>query len=215
MTVFPHAQPPEYRPKRPASAQRGRGRIRVSGVLTEDKQDLREFHMERRACAIHQVSYIVSTEPDHDKSCPVCLLEARVKELQEQLTRTANELQLSMQNGERLGVQVNELEAMRKALTVISKEDLTFIKSVCYRFQNDDTGCQLIACQDADDRWQFLVRVKKAGAGRIGEEHLCNSFGGIALASAFEQSSKVSGNMKAMQMLVRAVSQHLATLEDS
>lgn len=178
-----------------------------------EKQDMQEFKMVRYSCALHQVSYLVPQEAE--KTCPVCSCEDTIKELQHQITRLSNDLQLSMQNSERLSVQVNELEAMRKALTLVSAEDLTFVKSIAYRFKADETAFQLIACQDADDRWQFLVRTKKAGAGRIGEEYYVTSFGGIALASAFAQANKVSGNIKAMQMLVRAVSQHLAQLEGS
>lgn len=205
MTVFPHAQPPQ---RRRSGAM---ARVKIHG--RHENQDMSEFHMERRSCALHQVTYLIPQ--DAEKLCPVCMLEDRVKELKDQLLRTSNELQLAMQNSERLSTAVNELDAMRKALTLISGEDLTFVKSIAYRFKSDETAFQLIACRDADDRWQFLVRVKKAGGGRIGEEHICRSFGGIALASAFEQANKVSGNMKATQMLVRAVSQHLATLENS
>lgn len=186
-------------------------RGRLTGRM--DKQDMQEVKMERRSCALHQVTYLTPLESD--KACPVCTLEDTVKNLRLQIERLGNDLQLAMQNGERLSVQVNELDAMRKALTLISPEDLTFVKSVAYRFKADETAFQLIACQDADERWQFLMRVKKAGAGRIGEEYYVNSFGGIALASSFAQANKVSGNIKAMQMLVRAVSQHLAQLEAS
>lgn len=209
MTVMPGAIPPRPPRRRAKWITPSGTTVRITGSLDDKHQDLTEFHMVRRACAVHQVTYIVSE--DDSKDCPVCKLEVEVKELKEKLQRTANDLQLSMQNSERLSVQVNELDAMRKALTLISKEDLAFAKSIAYRFKADETAFTLIATQDADDRWQFLVRMKRG----IAEEHICTSLGGIALAVAYQQAMKMAGNIKATQMLVRAVAQHLAMLEDS
>lgn len=167
--------------------------------------------MEKRSCAACQIQYYVPREAE--KTCPLCSAHQEIGRLQGVIHELRSDVQLAMQNSERLSVQVNELDAMRKALTVISKDDLAFVKSVVYRMKADETSVTLVATQDHDDRWLFLVRTKKAGAGRIAEEHHCTSMGGIALAASFMQATKVSGTAQATRMLLRSLSQHLAQVE--
>lgn len=146
--------------------------------------------------------------------CPLCdqkQVTQQVRDALFQITNANHELQNEM---ERLKVQVDTLTAMKTSLDLISVEDLTFIKQVVYRWQAD-RGKVAIKPTHGVPTGRGKRRASKVDGFialfRDGdpEVHQCNSVGGLALAGYLEEAVALSGQVKAMEVLARAVLQHL------
>lgn len=164
------------------------------------------------SCSECQIFYYL---PEASKAvCPLCDEKRAMTQVRDalfQVTNANHELQNEM---ERLKVQVDTLTAMKTSLDVISVEDLTFIKSVVYRWQAD-RGKVAIKTTHALPSGRGKRRSSKIDGfvaffrGDEAEVHQCNSIGGLALAGYLEEAVALSGQIKAMEVLARAVLQHL------
>lgn len=164
------------------------------------------------SCSECQIFYYM---PDGAKArCPLCEERQVVKGMRDavfQMTNANHELQNEL---ERLKVQVDTLTAMKTSLDLISMEDLTFIKSVVYRWQAN-RGHVAIKPTHGIPSGRGKRRASKVDGFvalfRDGEAevHICNSVGGLALAGYLEEAVALGGQIKAMEVLARAVLQHL------
>lgn len=157
--------------------------------------------------------------------CPACLLQARLADRENRLAQVnrslmsaRNQLELLTQENQRLRAEVDVTEAMRECVPLIGPKDLTFIKSVLYRWRADKASLALkvtrpTPIEPLGSRGPngqrvtgtangFLVMVREHGS----ETHACTSIGGVVLASHYEQACRLGGSPYAMSALLRALS---------
>jgi len=144
--------------------------------------------------------------------CPLCESQQvllQVRDVVFRMTNANHELQNELM---RLKVQVDTLTAMKNSLDLISTEDLTFIKSVVYRWQANRGHVAIKPTHAVPRRGRKTAPLNGFVAMfRMGETevHECNSVGGMALAGYLEEAVALGGQIKAMEVLARAVLQHL------
>lgn len=146
--------------------------------------------------------------------CPLCEEKRATQQVRDalfQVTNANHELQNEM---ERLKVQVDTLTAMKTSLDLISLDDLTFIKSVVYRWQANRGNVAIKPTHGVPSGRGKRRSTKVDGFVAIfrdadAEVHQCNSVGGLALAGYLEEAVALGGSVKAMEVLARAVLQHL------
>lgn len=144
--------------------------------------------------------------------CPLCEQKKITQQVRDALFQATNANNMLTNELESLKVQVDQLAAMKAAFDTTSVEDLTFIKSVVYRWQADRKA---VALKPQHGRAKgkrsrppingFVAVFRNSDA----EVHLCNSVGGLALASYLEEAIDLHGPISAMQTFVRAALQHL------
>lgn len=165
------------------------------------------------ACSKCAISYHV--QRGQKAQCPLCVSERRNFELQAAMNGQRNELERLHDEVTRLQVAVDLIAAMRDALSTIGVDDLTFLKSVLYRYRAEKGSIQLRATHG-----QGLRRVRQQRGGtdqpavngylvetRNGEPeaHLCSSIGGVAIASYYQEAVRTSGAPQALATLMRAL----------
>lgn len=160
------------------------------------------------SCATCSITYYLhETLPPF---CPLCAATKEVDKLKDQLQKVANELRLVGQQYDAMATQLNNLEAMKQGLTLIAKDDLVWIKSVCYMHRQEPNSVVLTA-QKTKHGWAFYLRGKNRP---VPEEHVMTSIGGSSLAMAYAYTQKQSDNVKALELLMRAMAWHLANQEN-
>lgn len=178
-----------------------RQRPRIQGRTHSDV----EF-CDRYSCAEHQIVYYTPKGGPH--TCPLCEVEDRLDQIQGSFVATRNELELLRRDNHNLKIQVDLVEAMREALGIISPEDLTFLKTVCYRWRSDRAiNLKVTHGKPAKKRDDppcngFLAQPR----GGEPEAHRCDSAGGVALATYYEEAQQTVGGSQAMTLLIRALS---------
>jgi hypothetical protein len=170
----------------------------------------------RFACSGCQITYYVPL--GKKAQCPLCAAERRVEELQAALMVLKNQLEATENSASRLRSTVDITFAMREALDVTNDEDLTFLKSVLYRFRADKSSIGLrvthgsAGASPSNGRRQQVAPPNGFLAlprGGEPEAHLCSSVGGVAIAGYFEEAVRASGAPSAMVTIMRAVNQAL------
>jgi len=159
------------------------------------------------ACATCRISF--ETPEGQRAKCPLCesqkdrmqLLEA-LRELKDRLERTTNELA-------RLRPLVDLVAAMHTALKVTGVDDLTFLKSVAYRYRQD--GSVTLEVLNGVRGATMSAPVGFLAKSKVGEAEIyqCTSVGGLTLAHYVAEAMRSVGPQTAMQHLVRAMSDHL------
>lgn len=151
--------------------------------------------------------------PEGSKAiCPLCSQNRYIVKLEEDAFQERNRLNAAFNEIERLKVQVDTLSAMKVALEATSVEDLTFLKSVLYRWQDERRNVALKPTHAAPKGRGKKSKVDGFIAlfrGSDPEVHQCNSVGGLALAGYLEEAIMLGGQMDAMKVLARALLKHL------
>ena len=164
------------------------------------------------ACSVCQITYYV---PIKQKAhCPLCDAARRVTELQAAMTVVRNQLALREAEFVRLQTTVDLTQAMRNALDIAGEDDLTFLKSVLYRFRDDKASIGLRVTHGG----RATVRATSAPVngflalprGLEPEAHICTSIGGVAIAGYFDEAVRTAGTPFAMTVLIRALGLKLA-----
>jgi hypothetical protein len=190
------------------SLDRTRGRPIQARTATQDANSVAT----RFACSFCQITYYVPL--GLKAQCPLCEAERRVKELQAALMVLKNQLEQSENSAARLRTTVDITVAMRDALDITNAKDLTFLKSVLYRYRADRSAIGLRVTHGSA---QGTGRRQHAPAngflalprGGEPEAHLCSSAGGVAIAGYFEEAARTSGLPYAMTTIMRAVNPSL------
>lgn len=165
------------------------------------------FHR-KYSCATCSITFYV--QDGGNKACPLCEARKEAAKYRDMNQKLANELALVGQQHDALSVQVNNLDAMKQGLTLMSKEDFAWIKSVCY-INRQEPGSIILTAQKTKHGWAFYKRDARNRA--IPEEHVMTSIGGSSLAMAYVHTHKMTDNTKALEMLMRAMAWHLAQAE--
>lgn len=162
------------------------------------------------SCSECQIFYYM---PEGAKPrCPLCEERRVTKQVRDALFQATNANHELQNELERLKVQVDTLTAMKTSLDLISVEDLTFIKSVVYRWQSNRGNVAMKPTHAVPKRGRKgapldgFVAIFRDGETEV---HQCNSVGGMALAGYLEEAVALGGSIKAMEVLARAVLQHL------
>ncbi len=158
-------------------------------------------------CGIHSISY-----KSERAGCPVCSAEREVQVMRRSLEQVQGQLEHAMTQIRALKVQTDIVSAIREAADTLGDDDLVFLKAVLYEWR-DQKSVALKTTHGA--------RIKRRGPGqangfialpRRGEPygHNCSSIGGVAIASYFDEATNTVGPAKAMEFLVKGLSEHLS-----
>lgn len=152
--------------------------------------------------------------------CPFCEQERLIQELRTELMRQQQQYDLLATDYERARVQVDLVMAMREALSLLSQDDLGFLKQVLYRWK-DDRGVTVRVThappvpgpgghplKGSSPMPNGLLALYRGNEDDI-EQWKFASPGGVALAGYFDEALRINGHPHAMDMLLRAMNQHL------
>lgn len=142
--------------------------------------------------------------------CPLCEQNQVTQQVRGALFQVQNANNMLQNELASLKSLIDHLTAMKMAFEVLGPEDLTFVKSVVYRWQADRDRTTLKPLHGKKGRkigtiTGFLL-ITRDGEG---ETHVCNSVGGMALASYLGEAYGLYGQKKAMEIFIRASLQHL------
>ena len=156
-------------------------------------------------CGIHEITYKSSRA-----GCPVCYADREIEQMRDALIETKNKLSLLTEEANRMRVQVDIVAAMREAAAILDDADLAFLKAVLYEWR-DTKGVGLKTTHGRKKgRGQppangFIAMPRKGDP----YGHSCTSMGGLAIASYFDEATNTVGPAKAMEYLVKGMSDHL------
>lgn len=163
------------------------------------------------ACARCQITYEVPR--GFRPKCPLCDAKSEVDQIRQALLESQNKLEMLTNEVGRLRSQVDLVMAIRDALEITGVEDLTFLKSVMYRYRDDRSvtlkvthGGSPLRGRASAARANGFVAMVKGGAP---EAHACSSAGGMAVAAYLAEGLRTTGPVSTMQNLIRAMNQHL------
>lgn len=185
-----------------------RASLRALQVKTEE-QDV--SFVKRMACSRCQISYYDTS----GVGCPLCDAEQTVERLRESLTVLKNRLDISETQSAQAMRQLDLVTSMKNALDITDGSDLTFLKSVLYRWRANkgSVNVRVTHGKPTGRKKQrvappngFLVQVR---GGDI-ETHQCMSVGGTALAGYVDEAIRTGGQDMAMRQLIKALNQTLA-----
>jgi hypothetical protein len=170
---------------------------------------------QKYACSRCAISYTVR-EGDRVE-CPLCLKERELSRLRLAIEDLHTRLYNSESKVALLSVQIDHIAAIREALEITGSEDLTFLKSVMYRYREDRSIGMLAMAQAVrtkDGKLKVTKRQKRTvlvvtQEGKDNEEYLCTSAGGVAIVGYYHEITNELGSKQAMGYLLRALSLHL------
>lgn len=165
---------------------------------------------DRYACSSCRITYQVAQ--GERARCPLCDMKRRYLELQNASTMLRNQLELSEESRNALGVVADVVVAMQRAMDLVDLDDMTFLKSVLYRFRQDSTDISLGVLRAKAENGRSRV-IGFLAHPRYGdpEPRACTSVGGVALAGYYDEVSRSTGSVAALSTLIRAMNQVLAT----
>ena len=166
-------------------------------------------------CSLCGIRYTVP-KGDHP-ICPLCDANKQIQQLRAALRQSSETAANTQEQVQRLKVELDDVEAIREAISVTGIEDLTFLKSALYRYRADPT-ISLQALQPSGNRSKkaqanrFVLEKRSGGYDtddQIYEGYVCTSIGGLAIANYFRNITRQQGAKTAMLRLTRAFSQEL------
>jgi hypothetical protein len=166
--------------------------------------------MVARACSACSITYYVLTKATAaEKKCPLCVARAENEAYRIDNENLRREIQIQNETNDRYRIQLSEVEAMQDALSVASRDDIAWLKSIIYAAQSDASVAMMAMPVDREGvRMAFSAVFRNP---RRTEEYTPSSIGGVALAAAYDQATKRVGNVKALEQLTRALVSRLQT----
>lgn len=184
------------------------GRLRTGSVVSRVNDPGNGGFTQKYACATCQITYEVPR--GKISKCPLCVSRESEQQLRAALQEHRTRLERAINELNRLKPLLDLVVAMRSALEVTGPEDLTFLKSVGYRFRdNDSIRLKVLSGRNKDNRTTPIGFVLDHMQARDPEVHKCTSIGGLALAGYVEQSMRTVGRHTTMQHLLHALNDHL------
>lgn len=159
------------------------------------------------SCSLHEIHYRTVAG-----GCPVCRAEAEKRPLMDQIVELKNAIKLLRQDKAALEARVSHVAAMRAALDVISEEDRLAIKELLYRWQRGhglEVALRKVRFQSPNG---MGVRHEVSGLKAGDEEHHCDSVGGVAIARAVSELTKLMGRDEAARQVAKVFAPTLAPM---
>lgn len=158
-------------------------------------------------CGIHDLTYR-ATSP----GCPVCWHERERKHLQDAVRELNGKMNLLAEQNHALRVWQDLSVAIREASGVLDDNDMAFLKATLYEWRNEKSLTMKTTHGPRDKKKRrpaspngFIVMPRKGDP----YGHLCTSVGGMAVAEYYDEALNTYGTIKAMEILVRGLAQHL------
>lgn len=160
------------------------------------------------SCSLHEVHYR-SGGP-----CPMCQKELQVKKVLREVVELKNAIKLLHRDKDQLKAQVSYLDSMVLARDLLGPEDRLALKEFVYRWQRGETMGVAVTRERFQSAVGAGVRDMVSGFRVGGDEYVCSSVGGVAMARAFSDATKLVGRSGASKMLARAMAPDLAPSPD-
>lgn len=156
------------------------------------------------SCSLHEVHYR-SGSP-----CPMCDKERVIQDLARQIEELKGAIKLLHRDKDSLKAQVSYFDAMLMARDVLGDEDRLALKEFLYRWQRGEVIDVAVTRERFQSPVGVGVRAMVAGFRVDSDEHICSSVGGVAMARAFSDATKLVGRSGASKLLVKAMAPDLA-----
>lgn len=153
-------------------------------------------------------------------ACPLCDAQKRMSALQEAVMSEKRRGDLLAEQLRRYRTEVDTTEAMRSALSLLSQDDLIFLKAALYHWRQDKhTQLRVthgpLGGPGAPERGRKNAPPRANGfllipAHAEPEAHLCSSMGGVALAQYLDEVGRATSSNNALAMLMRVMLANLA-----
>lgn len=156
-------------------------------------------------CGIHDLTYRAS-----GAGCPVCWHEREQRQLRDAVKELNNKMRILAEENHTLRTWHDLSMAMRDAIPLLDDNDLAFLKATLYEWR-DAKSLTMKVTHGAKKRRQpaapngFIVMPRRGDP----YGHLCSSVGGMAIADYYDEALNSFGVIKAMELLVRGLAQHL------
>jgi len=152
------------------------------------------------SCSMHEIRY-----REDAAGCPMCRQARDLVDVKKQVQELKNAIKLLQRDKDSLKAQVSHVDAMRIADEVMGDEDRLAIKEFLYRWRRG--GNLDVAIRKEDFTSEFGAGVRHmVGGFRIGDDvHHCSSVGGVAMARAFNDATKLVGRKEAAAAMVKVM----------
>lgn len=156
------------------------------------------------ACERHWVQY-------RGPTCPACAADSDLRRAKVKLGELNNAIKLLQRDKAALRAQLTHLDSMRMAFELMEPSDRVALKEMLYRWRQ---GAEPINLAHREERFTSKngagVRHVVAGFASGDEKHLCVSVGGVAMARALSEATKLVGREEATLLLAKAMAPSLA-----
>lgn len=145
------------------------------------------------SCSMHEIRY----RQELPGGCPMCRQARQLVEVGKEVQKLKNAIKLLQRDKDNLKAQISHVDAMRVAQEVMEDDDRLAIKGFLYRWRRGEKVDAAIRKEDFTSDFGAGVRHMVAGF-RVGSEvHYCSSVGGVAMARAFNDATKLVGRDEA------------------
>lgn len=157
------------------------------------------------SCSKHEIHY-----REELAKCPMCDQDRQLMGALLKVRELENVIDLLKRDKHALEARLSHLDAMRMALDLIGDEDRVAIKEVIYRYQRGEPINSGIRQEKFTSKNGAGVRHVVSGFKVDVDVYHCTSVGGVAMARAFSEATKLIGRDGAADMLMKAMAPHLA-----